>query len=99
MTLSLNLFNSGISALISNWSIDKLEAFQERIAIMQHCGNMPKVLAEECAFSTYASISERAELVKMDVRRKKLLEKRDDELNTNNNWISNYKGQEAVDVN
>ncbi len=76
MTLSLNLFNSGISALVSNWPMDKLEAFQERIAIMQYCGNMTKLIAEETAFANYASIAERAKLVKMDHAKKLEWERR-----------------------
>lgn len=60
------VFSSGMKAIISNWPPDKLEAFDERIAIIQYGCDIPSLLAEELAFARYASITERAELVKMD---------------------------------
>jgi len=66
MTLLPRIFSSGMKAIISNWPPDKLEAFEERIAIMQYGCDIPGVRAEELAFSHYASIAERAELVKLE---------------------------------
>lgn len=62
--LSLNLFNQYINDCVFGWPFDKLEAYIERISIMEYHGNIPRVRAEEEAFLLYADFMEKVGLVK-----------------------------------
>lgn len=70
------VFSSSMKAIITNWSPDKLEAFEERIAIVQYGCDIPGVRAEEIAFNQMATIKERAEFVKMEHAQRLMWQKR-----------------------